>query len=788
MYAVMSPPNQEWLIDDKINFYQINRGRTEQTNTLIPGYSLGLSLLFCEHAGTEQWNKFYNLIDSINDWNEDEHLLEQVLRLKETPDWLRANEKYKELLAQFPGLRSLNFYDQIQQLVSSLHISPEERHCLLSVEIPNDPLMDELINRLESIQNRHLGLGALLDANSPARSEFESYQLMPKAKLIELLSKLPAHTPILMSTGRQVFALYHRLTSNEWIYYNSRHLKKTSPFTSVDSLANYILNTVYKNESKGTHIPLAVIIPKQNKDVLFDFKELEELCNEFIEDKTAPQITTAEPGDYPTDYLSPLHLAVIANAKKNIEDLLARGAEVNIRDGLGFSALHYATVRIAKILIDHGADVNQPARKKIQLKEPSESLFHSIENVTPLYIACNFGELDKVKLLITHGANINACSSTGMTPILIALLKGHTAVVHYLLENNARVDLRLKKPIRKLVAPADKSLKALEFFGAVFAPLYANHTAAMCALRNENTESLELLIQYRNVVYETDQYGTTLLHRATWSNNLPLAKQLLDGGADPNALSSTVNTPNSLMSPLYIACLQNNFKMAQLLLQYGASTRANSPGELSCFLTVIENGSLPLATLLADHGANLKQLHRGVSLLDYAIRQQHYHLVDLLLARGVEPRMNTGFISTLHLAIYQKHIPTISKILSWYVQHGIPCYDMTNVNNKNIALILHLYQTLKSAIPLQKQLYSCLINSDPADRLPVIERSLLFKHGDKALFMNIAEAIKAQANITSHQIISIIQTEMAADMGLSQEGKDFLDSLIQYARDYNFGE
>ncbi|WP_133135209.1 ankyrin repeat domain-containing protein [Legionella rowbothamii] len=782
----MTSPKQEWLIDEKINVYRINRGRVKLANTLMPGYSLGLGLLFCNFAGAKEWNKFYSLIENINAWTEDEYLLEHIRRLKETQEWRQANEKYKELLIQFPGLKSLNFRDQIQQLVASLHISPDERHCLLSVEIPRDPFMEEFIGSLDRLQNLYLWLGSQHDTDIIARSEFESYQVLPKQRLTEILQKLPANVPILMSTGRKIFALYHQLSSNEWIYYNSDHLKIISPFSNVESLSNFILNTVYKNESKGTHIPLGIIIPKQNKELVFDFSELEQLCSQFIDEKNAEQhIITTEPSDSPTDYLSPLHLAVIGNAQKNIKQLLAHGIEINAKDGLGFSPLHYATARVAKILIAHGADVNQPVTKKILLKEPSESLFHSIENVTPLYMASNFGELDKVKLLIAHGADVNAYSSTGMSPLIIAVLKGHAEVVDYLLENNAQIDSLLRTPtIPMLITPDDNILRALSFFGAVFAPFYANHTAAMCAMDNENSEILNLLIQHRDVVNEKDQYGVTLLHRAIWSSNRLLAKQLLESGADPNALSYFANSPNSLMSPLYIACQQNNFKMAQLLLQYGALTQINRAGELSCILTVIENGSLPLVTLFTEYGSNFRQLHQGVSLLDLAIRQKHYHLVDVLLAQGVEPRMSMGFISTLHLAIYQRHIPTISKILSWYVQNGIPCNEEMNISNKNIALLLNLYQSLKHALPLQKQLCSCLMNIEPADRFPIIEQAVLSPHGDKALFIKIMEVIKAQVNASPGEIISIIQTEMDADIGLSQEGKDFLEMLIQFACDY----
>ncbi len=57
---------------------------------------------------------------------------------------------------------------------------------------------------------------------------------------------------------------------------------------------------------------------------------------------------------------------------------------------------------------------------------------------TPLiYAAYNF---DKARLLVEKGADINAHSSNGMTPLLIAVsVHGNAATVRYLLEKGADV-------------------------------------------------------------------------------------------------------------------------------------------------------------------------------------------------------------------------------------------------------------------------------------------------------------------------------------------------------------
>lgn len=69
---------------------------------------------------------------------------------------------------------------------------------------------------------------------------------------------------------------------------------------------------------------------------------------------------------------------------------------------------------------------------------------------TPLYTAVEEGHFDIVRLLIANGANINKCPSgewatqlsiNNQSPLLLACIKNNTDVAEYLIENNADVNL-----------------------------------------------------------------------------------------------------------------------------------------------------------------------------------------------------------------------------------------------------------------------------------------------------------------------------------------------------------
>jgi len=98
----------------------------------------------------------------------------------------------------------------------------------------------------------------------------------------------------------------------------------------------------------------------------------------------------------------------------------------------GLSPLYGASlngqVDSARILLDHGAHVNAKATGR--------------NDFTPLHCASYFGHLELTQLLLEHGANLNARSSLQDTPLYLASLRGDLEVVRLLLDHGADVNVR----------------------------------------------------------------------------------------------------------------------------------------------------------------------------------------------------------------------------------------------------------------------------------------------------------------------------------------------------------
>ncbi|KAH8389317.1 hypothetical protein KR215_000249, partial [Drosophila sulfurigaster] len=81
---------------------------------------------------------------------------------------------------------------------------------------------------------------------------------------------------------------------------------------------------------------------------------------------------------------------------------------------------------------------------------------------TPLHYAADFGQLKMIKFLVDIGADVNSEDKYNITPLLAAILEGHTDCVVFLLEKGANsqgitpngqsyVDAAEKDEIKKLL-------------------------------------------------------------------------------------------------------------------------------------------------------------------------------------------------------------------------------------------------------------------------------------------------------------------------------------------------
>jgi len=178
------------------------------------------------------------------------------------------------------------------------------------------------------------------------------------------------------------------------------------------------------------------------------------------------------------------------------------------------------------------ADIEQ--RGKFEVAE--EAVSHS---VTPLWCAAVAGRLSVVKVLLRFGADVNAASDSGSTPIRSAcyIVRPGVQTSHF--------------DIVKCLVKAGADLSA------------SNHFGGTCLINSVQSPTLvALLLETKNIeVNAQDIQRKTALHYAVQENRVESAKLLLGAGADPMMLSKYGD------DVLQTACLKGSLNIFNNLLE-----------------------------------------------------------------------------------------------------------------------------------------------------------------------------------------------------------------------------
>jgi len=167
---------------------------------------------------------------------------------------------------------------------------------------------------------------------------------------------------------------------------------------------------------------------------------------------------------------TPLYYAVNAN-KEIVELLLANGADVNAKDNTGLTPLHRASAKddtgltpltealtkeIVELLITNGADVNAKAidpatpldmaiiRERTDMATLLRKHGGKSGAEDSIFIAASVGNTEAVKEHLASGADVNAKSMDGYTPLYVATLLGHKQIAELLITNGADVNAKNK--------------------------------------------------------------------------------------------------------------------------------------------------------------------------------------------------------------------------------------------------------------------------------------------------------------------------------------------------------
>jgi ankyrin repeat protein len=140
-----------------------------------------------------------------------------------------------------------------------------------------------------------------------------------------------------------------------------------------------------------------------------------------------------------------------ANSKATVELLLAHGADIGATDFQGQGLLHVAPTKdIVDLLISRGIAVNTKRNR---------------DGATALHLATKSGRNEVVKVLLAHGADINATDKSGNTPLHMAK-EWQTASL--LLDHSASVNAKNNNGIRPLMHFMGTLLTSIPSDGGAF--------------------------------------------------------------------------------------------------------------------------------------------------------------------------------------------------------------------------------------------------------------------------------------------------------------------------------
>ncbi|MDZ4063421.1 MAG: ankyrin repeat domain-containing protein, partial [Coriobacteriia bacterium] len=222
-----------------------------------------------------------------------------------------------------------------------------------------------------------------------------------------------------------------------------------------------------------------------------------------------------------------LFAAAASGGADVVEALIARGVDVDSRDGDGDAVLYVAAgnrnLEAVKSLIAHGADVNSTGRI-----------------ATALLAAALVGDAEIASLLLEAGANTEARMPNGDTPCMVAAGHGHAQLLRLLIEYGADVNARDNDGDGALMYATSKgqteAAAVLIGHGAgADATNSLGETALMQAAIQGRTDLVSLLVTNGASVDMQDNKGDTALAWATHSANGPVADvvfELLRNGAN----------------------------------------------------------------------------------------------------------------------------------------------------------------------------------------------------------------------------------------------------------------
>jgi ankyrin repeat protein len=286
---------------------------------------------------------------------------------------------------------------------------------------------------------------------------------------------------------------------------------------------------------------------------------------------------------------TPLIVAAENGHVKAVRLLLERGADVSLQDNRGKTALMAAAINrhpeVMRLLKEHGAKVT-------------------------LIVAVILGDETQARRLIQEGADVNAKTLDGLTPLMAASRTPCVSMVELLLENGAN----------------ERAKSRLGF------------TALMAAAAGGHSAIVKLLLAKGANAKAQDELGRTVLIHAATGGSVDVVRLLLNNGARVDAPNISEGSRGHGWTALMHASMGGHLDVVRLLLDEGARVNAKTPQDGTALMAGSMGGDVDVVRLLLKRGATIDAVdNSGKTALTAAVSRGRIDVVKLLIQKGADP-------------------------------------------------------------------------------------------------------------------------------------------------------
>lgn len=248
-----------------------------------------------------------------------------------------------------------------------------------------------------------------------------------------------------------------------------------------------------------------------------------------------------------------------------------------------------------------------------------------------LYTAAERGDLAAVnQLLSVRGVDVNKSGVYQQSPLFIAAMKGHTAIVERLLAagaNKEKVNINQATPL--YIAAFGGHLPVVERLLAAGAnkdkPNSKQSTPLFAATMNGHTAVVERLLAAGADKEKSNINHATPLFIASENGRVEIVERLLAAGANkekPNANQAT---------PLFIASANGHKRVVERLLSAGANIDKANGAMQTPLMAAAAGGHKDAVIALLKEGADINRRDKsGQTALQIARKAGHVEIVELI--------------------------------------------------------------------------------------------------------------------------------------------------------------